>query len=84
MFLFKNDVRTFGLMADAPPTVAVALCVGEFVVPKTSVTQVADDGIFVNVDLVELSKAGAGYSLYMLLWEHLGVSDEAVRKRELW
>ena len=77
-FLPKNEVTAPGLMADAPPTVAMALCVGKYAVASHLRDPGGGDGTFEeNVDLAEHSRTGGGYPLYKLLWESLGVSHEA-------
>ena len=84
MSLLKNEVTALGLMADAPPTVAMALCVGKFAVPKISATLVADDGNVDNVDLVDISHRGGGYKFYKWLWAPMGVNGSAWNRSCPW
>ena len=61
-------------------------CVGKFAVPHEAETLVTDDGSFVNVNLVNLSRTIGGsrdYELYKWLWEPLGVPKQAWQKAPL-
>ena len=47
--------RTIGRMADAPVKASMELCVGDFVVLRTSAHLVGDDGTYAYVDIVDIS-----------------------------
>ena len=76
--------RHIGRMADAPVKASMEPCVGDFVVPRTSVHLVQDDGSFAYVDVVDISHTGGVYRCFQWLWEPMGVSRFAWNKGYPW
>ena len=75
--------RNIGRMADAP-VLSMELCVGDVVVPRTSVHHVTEHGAFAHVDMVDISRTGGGFRCYTWLWEPLDEPEEEPVDSKAW